>query len=718
MQEINLDGQSLDIVEENVVKLKQLFPEIVTEDNIDFDKLKAVLGEYIEKDDESYRFTWYGKRDAFRKSQIPSTGTLRPCIEESKDWDTTQNLYIEGDNLEVLKLLQKSYNNKIKMIYIDPPYNKDKDFIYPDKWSDPIREYKRITGQIDEDGNVKSSETEDAGGRHTNWLNMMYPRLRLAKNLLSKEGVIFISIDDLEIHNLKKLCDNDVFGEENFIACLVWEKKKKGSFLSNDITNIKEYILVYAKNKNYFEGLIGEINTNTETYPCVNASNKREIRIIPKGIDSKYKEKDYSLPKGSIISDTTMSLVLHSDLVIKDGVLAEELIIEGNWRYSQEAMKDYSISKEIYITRDLYLRRIVSEARNKTLKDLLPRLGEVEDINYINVNNLFETGWGSNEDADEEQRILFGVQKVMDYPKPVKLLYKLIASFREEDYIVLDFFAGSATTAHAVMKLNADTNGNRKYIMVQLPEDLDRLLSDASDDNTKKTLRGTIEFLESIGKVHSIAEIGKERIRRAGENIKAELKERYNAYQQKQQSILEDEEEPPMNPDDLDIGFKVFKLDNSNLNKWSVDVGEDFYKESKETQNAILSEMLGLEVDNFVEGRSELDVVYEIMLKYGLDLTYPIETYDFDGTNIYSIGFGGLIVCLDTDIKAELADKIVELIKELEPSMVRVAVRDLSFESDAAKTNFKETLKNGVYAYFESNEDKADKHNQFTFITI
>lgn len=212
--------------------------------------------------------------------------------------------------------------------------------------------------------------------------------------------------------------------------------------------------------------------------------------------------------------------------------------------------------------------------------------------------------------------------------------------------------------------------------------------------------------------------LGKERIRRAGESIKAELKEKYESYQQKQPSIIEDEEQPPMNPDDLDIGFKVFKLDNSNLKKWSVDVGENFYQESKETQNAILSDLLGFEVKNFVEGRSELDVVYEIMLKYGLDLTYPIETYDFDGTNIFSIGYGGLIVCLDDNLRAELADKIVELIQELEPSTVRVAVRDLSFESDSAKTNFKETLKNGVLAYFESNDDRADKQNQFQFITI
>jgi adenine-specific DNA-methyltransferase len=283
--------------------------------------------------------------------------------------------------------------------------------------------------------------------------------------------------------------------------------------------------------------------------------------------------------------------------------------------------------------------------------------------------------------------------------------------------MILDFFSGSATTAHAVLQLNSEDGGNRRFIMVQLPENLDELLKMA-DSSAKKDINSTINFLESIDKPHFISELGKYRIDKCGEKIKAELKEKYKEHQQKQQLMIENAEQAPMNPDDLDIGFKVFKLDYSNLKKWSVDVGEDFYKESKETQNAILSEMLGLEVDNFVEGRTELDVVYEIMLKYGLDLTYPIETYNFDGTNVYSIGYGGLIVCLDTNIEAELADKIVELIKELEPSMVRVAVRDLGFVSDAAKTNFKETLKNGVYAYFDGTDDKADKQNQFKFINI
>jgi len=247
VEEINLNGQSLNLDKDNAAKLKELFPEAVIEGRIDFEKLKLLLGENIDRSEENYGFTWHGKRDALRKSQAPSMGTLRPCIEESRNWDTTRNLYIEGDNLEVLKLLQKSYSSKVKLIYIDPPYNKDKDFIYPDKWKDPIREYKRITGQIDEDGNITSSDTEEEGGRHTKWLNMMYPRLRLAKNLLKDDGIIFISIDDNEIANLKKLC-NEIFGEENFIVDLIWTNKEGGGSSDSKYFRIKhEHILCYAK---------------------------------------------------------------------------------------------------------------------------------------------------------------------------------------------------------------------------------------------------------------------------------------------------------------------------------------------------------------------------------------------------------------------------------------------------------------------------------------
>lgn len=375
--------------------------------------------------------------------------THTPVLTEEKelfiDNGGQMNFLIEGDNLASLKLLEKTHKGKIDLIYIDPPYNtKNQDFIYDDSFVDNVDSF-----------------------RHSKWVSFMMPRLKSAKSLLKTNGVVFISIDDNEQAALKLICD-EIFGENNFVSQLVWEKKKKGSFLSNSITNIKEYVFVYAKNITTFNGLIGQINTKTETYPCINAVNKREIRCIPKGIKSNYKEPNYFLPAGTEISDTTMSIVLHSDLRIENSYLANELVIEGNWRYSQEAMYEYALNGELYITRDLYLRRIVSQARYKMMKDLLPRVGDDTNLTYnspIDENNLFASGWGSNEDADEELRLIMGKQKTFDYPKPTRLLVKLLAATRNKEAICLDFFAGSGTTGHAVMKLNAEDGGNRKFIL-------------------------------------------------------------------------------------------------------------------------------------------------------------------------------------------------------------------------------------------------------------
>ena len=510
-----LKMQTVNKADENFKRLAEMFPNAVTEAKdengevvraIDKDALMQEINtKVVDGKEERYQFTWPDKKKSVLLANAPINKTLRPCREESVDFDNTENLYIEGDNLEVLKLLQETYLGKIKMIYIDPPYNTGNDFVYNDEFGMRNEEWNEVSGNYDEDGNQITGKleknTESNGRFHTDWLNMIYPRLRIAKDLLAENGVIFISIDDNEIENMKKLCD-EVYGATSFVAQLVWEKKKKGSFLSKSITNVKEYILVYCKNIDGFEGLIGEINDEEETYPCINAVNKRELRTIPAGIESKYRDKDFFMPKGSEISDTTMSIVLHSDLVIKNGVLAEELTLEGNWRYSQAAMKEYALKKELYITRDLYLRRIVRETRYKTMKDLLSRVGEDTEIAHtgtVDTMNLNSSGWGSNEDADEELRLIFGIQKLMDYPKPVRLILKLLASYRgSDDYIVLDFFSGSATTAHATIKLNAQDGGKRKFIMVQLPE-----LTDEESPAYKAGYK-------------TICEIGKERIRRAG----------------------------------------------------------------------------------------------------------------------------------------------------------------------------------------------------------
>lgn len=642
----HLNMQSMDKVAANVAKIRELFPNCVTErinnegkleHAIDFDMLKQELSDHVVDGlQERYQFTWPDKRKAILAANAPINKTLRPCREESVDFDNTENLYIEGDNLEVLKLLQETYLGKVKMIYIDPPYNTGNDFVYNDDFKQSSDEYVENSGQFDDERNRLVANTESNGRFHTDWLNMMYPRLKLAKDLLSEDGVIFISIDDNEQENLKKCCD-EVFGSQNFVAQLVWEKKKKGSFLSNAITNIKEYVFVYCKFILEFEGLIGEINSDTETYPCINASNKREIRRIPAGIKSKYKEKNYFLPNGSEISDTTMSIVLHSDLVIKDGVLAQELIVEGNWRYSQTGMEEYAKKKELYITRDLYLRRIVTEARYKTLKDLLPRIDEAQSSTHnqnVDLNDLFATGWGSNEDADEELRLIFGIQKLIDYPKPVRLIQKLIASYRNtQDCYILDFFSGSATTAHAVMQLNAEDGGKRKFIMVQLQEEC--------AENSEAYKAG----------YKNICEIGKERIRRAGQKIK---------------------EENPLTTQDLDIGFRVLKCDSSNM--------EDVYFTPKE----YMDKQQSLFVDNIKKDRNDEDLLFDAMLKLDTPLSSKIEKITIAGKTVYNVAQGHLMACFDKNVTDEV---ITAIAKEMPSYFV---MRDSSQADDSVAINFEQ----------------------------
>ena len=636
--------QTANKADENFKKLAAMFPNAVTETinesgevvrAIDKDVLMQEIScKVVDGNEERYQFTWPDKKKSVLLANAPINKTLRPCREESVDFDSTENLYIEGDNLEVLKLLQETYLGKIKMIYIDPPYNTGNDFVYEDDFAQSTDEYLANSGQFDEDGNRMVQNTESNGRFHTDWLNMIYPRLRIAKDLLAGNGVIFISIDDNEIENMKKLCD-EVYGATSFVAQLVWEKKKKGSFLSKSITNVKEYILVYCKNIDGFEGLIGEINDEEETYPCINAVNKRELRTIPAGIESKYRDKDFFMPKGSEISDTTMSIVLHSDLVIKNGVLAEELTLEGNWRYSQAAMKEYALKKELYITRDLYLRRIVRETRYKTMKDLLSRVGEDTEIAHtemVDTKNLNSSGWGSNEDADEELRLIFGIQKLMDYPKPVRLILKLLASYRgSDDYIVLDFFSGSATTAHATIKLNAQDGGKRKFIMAQLPE-----LTDEKSPAYKAGYK-------------TICEIGKERIRRAGAKIK---------------------EEAGLAAQNLDTGFRVLKCDTSNM--------KDVYYNPAEYEVNMFSRL----EDNIKEDRTPEDLLFQVMLDLGVLLSSKIEETTIAGKKVFNVEDNYLIACFDSDVSEET----IKAIAKQKPYYF--VMRDSSMASDSVATNF------------------------------
>lgn len=539
--------------------LKENFPACFKEDgSFDIERFKEYLNDSLMVTNEGYELKFLGKNYARLLTSVDTTTVVVPDEEhnnkpENKD---SQNIYISGDNLDGLKQLLKSYQGKVKCIYIDPPYNTGSDgFVYNDNFNFTIEELATKLSIDEEDAKRILDLTKRGSASHSAWLMFMYPRLLLAKDLLTNDGVIFISIDDNECHNLKLLCD-DVFLEENFVAELTWEKKKKGSYLANDITNIKESIVVYSRNKLSFNGLIGEINTNEETYPCINASNGRDVRHIPAGIMSKYREKNFTMKAGEIISDTTMNPVLKSDLVIKDGILVQNLDIEGNWRYGQDAMAEYAKKGELYITQDLYLRRIVNEPRYKGLKDLLLRLGENEESGYsysFDANNLQASGWGSNEDADEEQRILFGEQGLMTYPKPVLLMMKLLTSVRDERMTICDFFSGSGTTAEAVMRLNANRNKHR-FIMIQLPEDLDKSYVSASGDE-KKRIKKLVNYLDSNNRVHKLDQLGIERIIRAAKMIKEE------------------------NPDTTaDLGFKHYTLEEPNrttLDKLEKFVPED-----------------------------------------------------------------------------------------------------------------------------------------------
>ncbi len=648
-----MNGESLNIEQNNLAKLKEQFPNLFTEDKLDWEKLKASFIEDINFANERYVLNWAGKSDAFKVLQAPTTATLKPLPDESINFDTTDNIFIEGENLEVLKVLQKSYYNRIKCIIIDPPYNTGNDsFIYPDNFKESKEEYQKRIGEKDSEGYLMKEgmfrkNSKDSGHYHSNWLSMMYPRLFLAKNLLKDDGVIFVHIDDNEVHNLR-LVMNEIFGEENFVAQLTWEKKKKGAFLSGKYTNIKEYVIVYCKNENQFNGLIGEINDDLGTYPCINETNKREIRVIPAGIISKYKKKNYSLPKGSKISVTTMELILHSDLVIKEGVLAEELIIEGNWRYSQDSMEEYAEAEELYITEDLYLRRIVTHPRYKRLKDILPKETK-DEVPQVEIKNLFSTGWGTNEDAKEEIRILTGVKNLMDYPKPVRLILKLIASLRDNNCIILDFFAGSGTTAQAIYELNRMDMGNRKFICVQLEESI------GEKSNAFKAGYKTISDVAKHRIKKSIQKIVSE-----SDNVETLFKEDINH---------------------LDLGLKIFKLTPSNFRIWR----------SNEVNEDNLVHQLEVFTNPVHADTSEQNMLYELILKAGYLLTDSVTNFGVtnDGddeapqihTSFYIVAEGELIIALD-----KINEFVVQLIIDEKPK--KVIMLDKLFEgNDQLKTN-------------------------------
>ena len=661
-----LNGKTPDLASENIEQLRQIFPDVFEEGKIDFDKLKQVLGEYVDDAKERYNFTWNGKGKALRLAQTPTTGTLRPCEAESKNWDDTQNLYIEGDNLEVLKLLQKSYHGKIKMIYIDPPYNTGGDFVYPDDFSDSIENYKRITGQVDDEGNKLGTNTDASGRFHTNWLNMMYPRLRLARNLLANSGVIFISIDDNEQVNLKKICD-EVFGEDNYINTVSLKAKASaGASGGGEDKRLKkntEVVFIYTKSRELLDMVqpvkyipISEFIEQHKAegigfyYTRILEDEGSRELISDLGEMQVYRHKDFHF---STVSEKMKEEKLTFDQVYSK--YFEKIFMVTNAQTSLlDKVNDLTPESQMLISYDYIPKSgrdkgklISKKVWNKTLVVWFADSAIKLDDRVFKSSQL-GTLW---DDISWGRLDLQGDVPFKNGKKPLKLLDRIINMACQDEDIILDFFSGSATTAHAVMQLNAEDGGNRKFIMVQLPE--------PCADGTEAAKAG----------FENICEIGKERIRRAGEKIKAEIEE--------QNAQLKIGEEPKKVPD---IGFKVFKLDSSNLKKWQPDYDD-------------LETTLFDSISNYVDGRSELDVVYEIMLKMGMELTWPLETHTIGNKNVYEIGMGALMICLDDHITTEVAEGMAALYKELAPETWRVVFKDNGFADDSAKVNIKEILK-------------------------
>ncbi|MHA7635281.1 MULTISPECIES: site-specific DNA-methyltransferase [Morganellaceae] len=601
----------MDIVADNISKLKELFPEAFTEGKVDFDALKEVLGNYIDGREERYSFTWNGKSKARMLAQTPSTGTLRPCKEESVDWNTTQNLFIEGDNLEVLKLLQKSYHKKVKMIYIDPPYNTGKDFVYKDNFKDNIKNYKEITGQVDGDGRSLSSNPETSGRYHTDWLNMMYPRLKLARNLLKDDGIIFISIDDNEYHNLKLMCD-EVFGEERFVGSISWKNKYGAGAKTKGFIEVHEYILCYSKSElinissKLSEDQRGAYNKKDEKYNTRGGYFTQPLMTT--SMDDR-KNLQYDIEYNGDIIKPKKQWVWAKERLLK-AIEDNEVVIK------KKDDGSYSVRYKVYLFDEQG-----NERKGKPLSLL---------------NGPF------NQEGTKEVEVLLG-PNIFSFPKPTSLI-EFFFGFEINDEsdksgIYLDFFSGSCSSAQAVLNLNLQDNGSRRYIMVQLPE----LISESS------------EAYKSGYK--TIAEISKERIRRAAAKIKQE------------------------NPDyQGDLGFKALKLDSTNIKPWELDF--DLTEQDLEDQ-----------ISNIKHDREEEDVLYEVLLKYGLDLTLPITEHSVAGHKVFDIGMGALMICLSDDITLDVVEGIAKLKDELNPEIMRVVFKDAGFADDVVKTNAVQILK-------------------------
>ncbi len=627
-------AQSADLVAGNIQQLKALFPELLTEGPdgvaVNLDVLKQLVGDQTVTDaEEKYGLNWHGKRRARQLALTPSTGTLRPCPADSVDWDTTQNLMIEGDNLEVLKLLQKSYAGKVKLIYIDPPYNTGKDFVYPDNFQDNIKNYLELTGQTGEGGRKLSSNTEASGRFHTDWLNMMYPRLKLARNLLAPLGAVFISIDDNELSNLKVVCD-DIFGQECYAGCVarVTGTPTGGGFRA--LVNETDNILIYLRQPDVEIEGVGFTDEDAAIYDKEDANGKYLTRSLRRTGGEDRREDRPSMyyavtaPDGQDTYPIAPAGYESRWICGKDRF--NEMLSEGLIEW-QQVKKDGKPTWQVY-------QKFYLEGRLKQ------------------PSNLWDELEG-NKKATRELKTLFDGEKVFSFPKPVGLLRHIIQmAAGDRASIVLDFFAGSGTTGHAVLANNVADSGNRRYILVQLPEPL---------DPAEKSQKTAADYCDKLKKPRTIAELTKERLRRAGKKIR---------------------EENPLFAGDL--GFRVFKLASSNIRAWEPDREK-------------LAETLEASIEHLKTDRTEQDILFELLLKLGLDLCVPIEIQKVVGGTkkaheIHSIGGGSLLVCLSPAIPQAdvepLALGLVAWHKELAPAGDTTCVfRDSAFADDVAKTN-------------------------------
>lgn len=614
-----------DLTQQNIDRIEELFPSAITETRdeegklkraINFTVLKQLLSDEVVDGEECYEFTWVGKKQSIIEGNRPIRKTLRPAKEESKNWDTTENLYIEGDNLEVLKLLQNSYLNSIKMIYIDPPYNTGNDFVYRDDFKVSREEYEDEKGVYDEEDNRLFKNTETNGRFHSDWCSMMYPRLQLARNLLTEDGVIFISIDDNEVDNLRKICD-EVFGESNFIANVIWERAYSPVNLKKHFSENHDFIICYSKNIN---SLICNGLKRTED------------------ADARYSNPDND-PRGVWQSDNLSVGPIIQNKVYEISTPSGRKVFPPNgrcWVLTKERFEEFVKDNRIWFGEDgnnvPRIKRFLSEVKTGMTPMTIWKYSEV----------------GHSQSAAQNLKKLFDNKDYFDYPKPVDLIKRCLELYSQEDSIILDYFSGSSTTAHAVMQLNAEDGGNRKFIMVQLPE--------ATDEKSEAYKAG----------YKNICEIGKERIRRAGKKIEEELEAKSNKG-----DLFDDEKEVKK----VDTGFRVLKVDDTNM--------KDVYYSAGEYSQQML---LNLE-SNIKEDRNDMDLLYGVLLDWGVPLSLPHTTETIEGKKVHFVNEDNLVACFEDNVN----EAVVREIAKRKPE--RVVFRDSSFSNSPEKINVTEIFK-------------------------